>query len=99
MKQVFFIAGLILGLATAVFALQNAAIVQVHFLFWQTEGPLAVVVLAAALAGLLAALCLGLPVFLNARRKIRGLERRLAGGSPESAARPMGQTPEEGSSQ
>ncbi len=56
MKQVFFVAGLILGLAIAVFALQNAAAVQVHFLLWQAQGPLAVVVLAAALAGLLAAL-------------------------------------------
>ncbi len=94
MKQVFFIAGLVLGLAIAVFALQNAAAVQVHFLFWQAQGPLAVMVLAAALAGLLAALLLGLPGLLSARRQIRSLERRLAGGPPESAARPMGQTPE-----
>ena len=96
MRQVYFIAGLILGLATAVFAVQNTIAVEVRFLLWQVQGPLAAVVLASATAGLLVAFLFGLPAILASRRRIRSLERHLAGGPPEGAARPTGQSPEEG---
>jgi len=51
MRQAYFIAGLILGLAIAVFALQNTTAVEVKFLAWQVTGSLAVVVLGSAAAG------------------------------------------------
>jgi len=70
---------LILGLAVAVFALQNRGGVEVRFLRWQVQGPLAAVVLASAGAGLLAALLFGLPHVVAARRRTRSLERRLQG--------------------
>lgn len=47
MRQAYFIVGLILGLAIAVFSLQNTALVEVRFLAWQATGSLAAVVLAS----------------------------------------------------
>ena len=84
MRQLYFITGLTLGLATAIFALQNTAAVEVHFLHWQVQGPLAAVVLASAAAGLLVALLFGLPGVLALRWRVRNLERRLMAGPPEA---------------
>ena len=81
MRQFYFVAGLILGLAIAVFALQNTASVEIRFLGWQVRASLAAVVLASAGAGLLAALLFGVPEILMARWRIRGLKHRLATGT------------------
>lgn len=56
MKQAYFILGLILGVAIAIFALWNTAAVEVRSLAWQAQGSLALVVLVSASAGLLIAL-------------------------------------------
>jgi uncharacterized integral membrane protein len=85
MKQAYFIAGLILGLAIAVFALQNTMAVEVRFLIWQVSGSLAVVVLGSAAAGSLVALLFGIPEIVMARWRMRNLERRLQGTPPEGA--------------
>ena len=85
MRQLYFVGGLILGLVLAVFALQNTTAVEVRFLFWQVEGPLAVVVLASAAAGLLVAILFGLPAIVASRRRIRSLERRIEGEGPPPA--------------
>lgn len=85
MKQAYFIAGLILGLAIAVFALQNTMAVEVRFLIWQVSGSLAVVVLGSAAAGALVALLFGIPEIVMARWRMRNLERRLQGTPPEGA--------------
>ena len=90
MRQVYFIAGLILGLALAVFALQNTTAVEVYFLLWQVQGPLAAVVLASAAAGLLVALLFALPAVVASRRRVRGLERRLEAERP-SPPEPAGE--------
>lgn len=79
MRQAYFIVGLVLGLAIAVFALQNTTAVEVKFLAWQLAGPLAVVVLGSAAAGALVALLFGIPEIVTARWRIRSLERRLEG--------------------
>ena len=86
MRQLYFTVGLILGLGVAVFAMQNTLAVEVRFLVWQTNGPLALVVLASAAAGLLIALLFCLPAMLRDRWRIRSLERRLesGGGSTET---------------
>ena len=86
MAQFYFIAGLILGLAIAIFALQNPGAVEVRFLRWQAQGPLALVVLLSAVGGLLVALLFGIPQLVAARWRIRSLERRLAVGLPEATA-------------
>ncbi len=83
MKHLYFIVGLILGLAVAVFALQNTDSIQIRFLWWQVQGPLAAITLLSAVAGALAALLFSLPSWLSARWRIRGLERRLGEKSPE----------------
>jgi len=79
MKPLYFIVGLILGLAVAVFALQNTESIQIRFLWWQVQGPVAAVTLVSAVAGALVVFLFGLPGWLSAHWRIRGLERRLEG--------------------
>ncbi len=83
MKHLYFIVGLILGLAVAVFALQNTGFVQVRFFWWQVQGPVAAIALVSAVAGGLVALLFSLPAWLTTRWRLRGLERRLQEKSPE----------------
>jgi uncharacterized integral membrane protein len=83
MKPFYFIVGLILGLAVAVFALQNTESIQVRFLWWQVQGPVAAVTLISAVAGGLVLFLFGLPGWLSAHWRIRGLERRLEARPPE----------------
>ena len=92
MRQFYFAVGLILGLAVAVFAMQNTAAVQVRFLVWQANGPLALVGLASAAAGALVVLFFTLPGILRGRWRIRSLERRLesSAGSIETDGHPKG---------
>ncbi len=59
--RILFILGLVLGGVTVVFALQNVSMVTVAFFTWQLQGSLAVVLLLAALAGVLTALFIILP--------------------------------------
>ncbi len=82
MRKLYFVGGLVLGLAVAIFALQNTAAVEVRFLAWRIAGPLAAVALAAAAAGMLAACLFGLPALLASRRRARSLERRLQAQRP-----------------
>jgi uncharacterized integral membrane protein len=79
MRLVNFIVGLILGLAVAVFALQNTVAVELRFLLWKVQGPLAAVVLGSAGVGALVALLFGVPEVLAARWRVRRLERRIEG--------------------
>lgn len=87
MRQFYFTLGLILGLAVAIFAMQNTTAVEVRFLGWMANGPLALVVLASAAAGVLMALLFCLPAMLRGRWRVRSLERRLGpGGGPATSA-------------
>ena len=81
MRQFYFTVGLILGLGVAIFAMQNTLAIEVRFLVWQAHGPLALVVLASAAAGVLIALLFCLPGMLRGRWRIRSLERRLESGA------------------
>lgn len=87
MRHAYFLGGLILGVVIAVFAVQNTMAVEVRFLVWQTQGPLAAAVLISAAAGALVALLLGIPEVFGARWRIRSLERRL-GDFPPREVRP-----------
>lgn len=88
MRHAYFLAGLILGVTVAVFALQNSSTVEVRFLFWQAQGSLALAVLSAFGAGLLAALLLGIPEALLVRRRTRSLERSRKDRPPEGVGEP-----------
>lgn len=85
MRQAYFIAGLLVGIAITIFAAQNTADVELRFLVWQAQGPLALVVLLSAVGGVLVALLFAIPGILAARWRMRTLERRLAeaGKTPE----------------
>jgi uncharacterized integral membrane protein len=76
MRPAYFVAGLIVGVAGAVFGVQNTGAVEIRFLPWQIQIPLALVVFGALGAGLLVALLLAIPEALLARWRIRSLERR-----------------------
>jgi len=83
MQHVYFIFGVVLGAAVAIFAVQNVAPVEVRFFLWQVEGPLAAVVLSAAGAGLVVALLLGLPDTVLSRLRMRRLEQQVQEAHPE----------------
>jgi uncharacterized integral membrane protein len=94
MRQTYFIGGLILGVVITIFAIQNPLTVEVRFLFWQSEGPLAAVVLLSAAAGLVVAVLFAIPEVLGARWRIRTLERRL-GDLQARDTRPPEERPED----
>ncbi len=83
MRHVYFIFGVVLGMAVAIFAVQNVAPVEVRFFLWQVEGPLAAVVLVAVTAGLVLALLLGLPDTILSRLRMRRLEHQVRDAHPE----------------
>jgi len=83
MQHVYFIFGVVLGAAVAIFAIQNVAPVEVRLFLWQVEGPLAAVVLSAVGAGLVVALLLGLPGTILSRLRMRRLEHQVREANPE----------------
>ncbi len=57
--------GLILGAAFVVFALQNTQNVMVTFLGWGFDGSVAIIVIAAMLAGIIISLLFSIPGFIR----------------------------------
>ena len=57
--------GLILGAAFVVFALQNTQTVMVTFLGWGFEGSVAVIIIAAMLAGIIISLLFSIPSMIK----------------------------------
>lgn len=88
MRHVYFLGGLVVGVVIAIFAIQNTMTVEVRFLLWQTQGPLAAAVLISAAAGAVVALLLGIPEVFGARWRIRSLERRLGDRPPRETTLP-----------
>jgi len=75
--QTLIIAALIFALLIAIFASQNAELVEIEFIFWQKETPLVVVVLIAAILG---ALIIGLPGWIKQFRQsyvVRSLRQKI----------------------
>jgi len=75
--QAALILSLILAIAVAVFAIQNAGPVTLRFGFWSVETSLVVVILVAAAAGAAVASLLGLPGWMRNRRRLRLQAREL----------------------
>ena len=59
------ILGLILGAGFVVFALQNTQMVMVTFLGWGFEGSVAIIVIAALLAGIIISLLMSIPAAIR----------------------------------
>ncbi|RNC29709.1 MAG: hypothetical protein AWM53_00326 [Candidatus Dichloromethanomonas elyunquensis] len=51
---------IILSLIIVIFAVQNAAVIPVHFLFWSAQLPLVLVIFCSVFAGSLLMFCLAL---------------------------------------
>jgi len=77
MRQLALILSLILAIAVAVFAIQNAGPVTLRFGFWSVETSLVVVILVATAAGAALASLLGLPGWIRNRRRLRLQTREL----------------------
>lgn len=60
-----FIIGIILGAGVVIFVLQNIAPVSVSFMVWHFDGSLAVIVILAALIGMLISWFLAIPDMLR----------------------------------
>lgn len=87
MQHIYFIFGVVLGAAVAIFAVQNVTPVEIRFFLWQVEGPLAAVVLGAVGMGLVVALLLGLPDTILSRLRMRRLEHQVQDVNPEEQPR------------
>jgi len=77
MSQATLIVFLVLALAVALFAIQNARPVTVRFGVWSVETSLVVVILVAAAAGAALASLLGLPGWIRDRRRLRAQAREI----------------------
>ena len=71
MRQAALIVFLLLAIAVALFAVQNAGPVMLRFGFWSVEMSLVVVVLVAAVLGAALASLLSLPGWFRDRRLLR----------------------------
>lgn len=77
MGQAALILSLILAIAVAVFAIQNAGPVTLRFGLWSVETSLVVVILVATAAGAALASLLGLPGWIRNRRRLRWQAKEL----------------------
>lgn len=96
MKQFYLIFALLLATLVAIFAIQNAEEVTVHFLVWTFPTSLVIVILISAGVGALLASLVSLPQSLKARRQLkerRGRLEHVTGqfGRPEKWEDPHGE--------
>lgn len=72
---ILFIAGLLLGGAAVIFALENVAVITVTFFSWQFTSSLAVILILAIFSGVLVTLLLLLPESINNYFRYRTLRK------------------------
>jgi uncharacterized integral membrane protein len=72
---ILFIVGLLLGIFSVVFALQNIAVVTVTFFNWHLTGSQALILLLAIGLGIFITLLLLLPEFISNYFRYRSLEK------------------------
>ncbi len=75
---IFFITGLLLGIAAVIFALQNVEVITVSFFTWELTGSLALILMLAIGAGLLASALLILPESIKNHFKYKSLQKENA---------------------
>lgn len=72
---ILFIVGLLLGVVSVIFALQNIAVVTISFFSWTLTGSLALILLLAITSGILIAVLLLLPESINNYFKYKKLKK------------------------
>src|SRR5689334_23920883 len=75
---ILFVVGLLVGVVSVMFALQNVYIVTVNFLSWQLTGSLALILFIAMLAGALIVALLTLPESIKNHFKYKNLKKENA---------------------
>lgn len=75
--QIALVLALIIAIAVAVFAIQNAASVVVSVLFWNIETSLVILVLGSALAGALVSALLAGVRWVRLSKELRACRRRI----------------------
>ena len=94
MGQVGLVLSLLLATAVALFAIQNAAAVTLRFGFWGIETSLVVVILVATVVGAVLASLVGLPGWIQDRRRLHQMQRELDALRPKQP--PISPTPPAG---
>lgn len=75
---ILFIAGLLLGAVSVIFALQNISVITVTFFSWELTGSLALILMVAVGAGIVIAALLVLPESVKNYFKYKSLQRENA---------------------
>lgn len=73
----FMIVGVILGVVSVIFALQNTSIITVTLLAWQMTGSLALVLVLALLTGMIVSLLMVIPELINSHLNLRSVKKEL----------------------
>lgn len=76
--QIFLVLSLLIAILAVVFAVQNADTTSIQFLAWETEVPLAVVLLVSVLIGVLISILASSPSFVRSRLTIRNQKKRMS---------------------
>ncbi len=71
---ILFVAGLLLGVVSVIFALQNIDVVTISFFSWHLTGSLALILLLTITTGVLIAILLLLPEFIKNYFKYKNLK-------------------------
>ncbi len=74
---IFLVIALIIALVAVIFALQNTAVVAIHFLAWSTQGSLALVLLLTLAVGAVICYFAVLPTIVKDKWSLRGLRKRM----------------------
>jgi len=69
--MVILLVSIIIALIVVIFAVQNAAVVPIHFLFWTADLPLVLVIFCSVFAGALLMFCLALRRELKCRKETK----------------------------
>ena len=72
---ILFIVGLLLGVTTVIFVLQNIDVITVAFFSWHLTGSLALILSLAAIAGVIVTIFLILPKSINNYFRYRNLKK------------------------
>jgi uncharacterized integral membrane protein len=75
--QIFLFISLFVAAIAVLFALQNTAVVEINFLFWNFEGSLALLLLIALALGALISFFASLPSILRRNNLIRNLQKKI----------------------
>ena len=75
--QIMLVFSFVIAFIAILFAIQNTAIIPIHFLFWQTEGSLALILFIALVAGALISYLATTPSQIKQRMTISKQRKRI----------------------